>query len=290
MAPIFTEILFSSSLPLHITLPLSIVTSLVMGFVLVPAAASLFKAHQGYTLYHIGFVAGIVGSLTLTLTQTVAVYKSYGFVPYPVFIWTTGTNLLLGILLGALFVAMAAGAFFLDREALPKMARLLREARASAERLRGAGRHRADAPQHEPDRRHRHRLRGAGGQRPERPDDRRDPHRGRVFGFRQAPEKQRGDHARRVHRRDAEGLERQRPSAVLADWFGTTLAPIAGRFGWRWGVLAGFIHTSVAQSVGQLHGGLVLCNNGFAAGLVAAILLPVIIALQPAQKDSAAPR
>jgi len=80
------------------------------------------------------------------------------------------------------------------------------------------------------------------------------------------------------------------PSAVLAAWFGTTLAPIAGRCGWRWGVLAGFIHTSVAQSVGQLHGGLVLCNNGFAAGLVAAILLPVIIALQPAQKDSAAPR
>ena len=50
LAPIFTEILFSRSLPLHITLPLSIVTSLVMGFVLVPAAASLFKAHQGYTL------------------------------------------------------------------------------------------------------------------------------------------------------------------------------------------------------------------------------------------------
>jgi Protein of unknown function (DUF1576) len=35
------------------------------------------------------------------------------------------------------------------------------------------------------------------------------------------------------------------------------------------------------QTVGALHGGLVLYNNGFAAGLVAAVLVPVIIALRP---------
>jgi hypothetical protein len=75
------------------------------------------------------------------------------------------------------------------------------------------------------------------------------------------------------------------PSAVLAALFGTTLAPIAGRFGWHWGLLAGFIHSSVVQTVGQLHGGLVLYNNGFAAGLVAAVLVPVILALVPADKQ-----
>ena len=32
------------------------------------------------------------------------------------------------------------------------------------------------------------------------------------------------------------------PSVVLAALFGTTLAPIAGRFGWRWGMVAGFVH------------------------------------------------
>jgi hypothetical protein len=74
------------------------------------------------------------------------------------------------------------------------------------------------------------------------------------------------------------------PSALLAALFGTTLAPIAGRFGWRWGIVAGFVHSSVAQAVGSAHGGLVLYNNGFAAGLVAAILVPVIIALQPVAK------
>ena len=54
-----------------------------------------------------------------------------------------------------------------------------------------------------------------------------------------------------------------------------------GRFGWHWGIVSGFLHSSVAQSVGQLHGGLVLCNNEFAAGLVAVILVPVIIAVPP---------
>ncbi len=71
-------------------MPLAIVTSLVIGFVLAPAAAQLFKAHMGYSLYNMGFTAGIVGTLV------VAMYKSYGFVPDPVMIWTTGNNRLLG--------------------------------------------------------------------------------------------------------------------------------------------------------------------------------------------------
>jgi len=34
-----------------------------------------------------------------------------------------------------------------------------------------------------------------------------------------------------------------------------------------------------------VHGGLVLYNNGFAAGLVAAVLVPVILSLQPRAED-----
>jgi hypothetical protein len=70
------------------------------------------------------------------------------------------------------------------------------------------------------------------------------------------------------------------PSILLAALFGTNLAPIAGRFGWHWGVVAGFIHSSAALSVGSVHGGLNLYNNGFAAGIVASILAPVIIAIR----------
>jgi hypothetical protein len=34
-------------------------------------------------------------------------------------------------------------------------------------------------------------------------------------------------------------------------------------------------------SVGYLHAGLNLYNNGFAAGIVAAVLVPVIMAVEP---------
>ena len=70
------------------------------------------------------------------------------------------------------------------------------------------------------------------------------------------------------------------PSAQLAALFGTTLAPIAGRFGWGWGLVAGFVHSSAAMSVGPLHAGLNLYNNGFAAGIVASVLVPVILAVR----------
>jgi hypothetical protein len=112
LAPIFSEILFSTSLPLTTSLPLAVGTSLLIGFVLAPAAAQLFKAHQGFSLYNMGFTAGIVGILI------VALYKSYGFVPNPVFIWTTGNNLVLTSFLGVFFVAMIAAGFWFDRAAL----------------------------------------------------------------------------------------------------------------------------------------------------------------------------
>jgi len=75
---------------------------------------------------------------------------------------------------------------------------------------------------------------------------------------------------------------------VLAALFSTSLAPIAGRFGWIWGIVTGAIHVSVAQSVGVLHAGLNLYNNGFAAGIVATLVSAVILAVV-ARKGSRTP-
>lgn len=63
---------------------------------------------------------------------------------------------------------------------------------------------------------------------------------------------------------------------VLSGLFGTSLAPVAGVFGPVWGVLAGLLHIAVVQSIGIIHGGLNLYNNGFSAGIVAGFLLPII--------------
>ena len=285
LAPIFTEILFSSALHWPVSLPLAAVTTALLGFVLVPVAASLFKAHMGHTLYNIGWVAGIVG------TVTVAVYKGYGFVPEPVFIWThrqqpaARRHPLVG-----LFAATAVLGLLLDREAGRKQAYLMRLGGRSPTdfvALAGIGPTLLNMS-----------LTGTigtayvlvvGG-------DLNGPTLGAIFtivGFSAF-----GKHPRNIVPIMAgvfiASLSKTwgpgDPSLVLAALFGTTLAPIAGRFGWHWGIVAGMLHGSVAQSVGQVHGGLVLYNNGFAAGLVAAVLVPVILALQPPGQDEASPQ
>ena len=65
----------------------------------------------------------------------------------------------------------------------------------------------------------------------------------------------------------------------LACLFCTTLAPISGYFGWPFGVLAGFLHSSVVLYTGTPVAGMNLYNNGFSGGLVAIVLYPVIIAV-----------
>ena len=66
------------------------------------------------------------------------------------------------------------------------------------------------------------------------------------------------------------------PANILAILFSSGLAPIAGAFGPVWGIVAGFLHVNVANYIGDLNQGLNLYNNGFAGGLVALFLLPVI--------------
>jgi hypothetical protein len=274
LAPIFSEILFSTRLPLTISLPLATVTSLVIGFVLAPAAAQLFKAHMGFSLYNMGFTAGLVGTLV------VALYKSYGFVPDPVFVWTTGNNRLLAAFLTVVFVSMISIGFYFDRALPSRLGQLMRSPGQSPSdfiALAGFGPTLANMG-----------LSGAvgmayilavGG-------DLNGPVIGAIFtivGFAAF-----GKHPRNILPimigvflgSLAKPWNFDDPSMLLAALFGTTLAPIAGRFGWHWGIVAGFVHSSAALTVGPLHAGLNLYNNGFAAGIVASVLVPVIIAIE----------
>lgn len=63
--------------------------------------------------------------------------------------------------------------------------------------------------------------------------------------------------------------------ALLAALFATTMAPISRQLGWLVGILAGFLHLTVVNNVGVIHGGLNLYNNGFSGGLVATVILAV---------------
>ena len=70
------------------------------------------------------------------------------------------------------------------------------------------------------------------------------------------------------------------PGNITAVLFCTALAPIAGQYGWVWGFIAGLLHDTIVSYAGQVTGGLNLYNNGFAAGFVALVLVPIIIALK----------
>lgn len=68
----------------------------------------------------------------------------------------------------------------------------------------------------------------------------------------------------------------QAQSFILPVLFGTSLAPIGGYFGFIYGILAGFLHYHLVNSVFVLHLGMNLYNNGFSSGFVAAFLVPLL--------------
>ena len=74
------------------------------------------------------------------------------------------------------------------------------------------------------------------------------------------------------------------PAVQLACLFCTTLAPVSGYFGWPYGVLAGFLHSSVVLYTGSPVAGMNLYNNGFSGGLIAIVLYPAIIAIARRRK------
>jgi hypothetical protein len=69
------------------------------------------------------------------------------------------------------------------------------------------------------------------------------------------------------------GLDNLGPS--IAVFFVTALAPVAGKFGYGYGLLAGFIHLLIAPQALVIQGGFDLYNNGFTAGLVAGVIVVI---------------
>jgi hypothetical protein len=119
LAPIFSEILYSTAISRSVSIPLALFTALLLGFILSPVATQLFKAHAGFNLYNIGFTAGVIGTLV------VALYKSYGYVPDPVMIWTSENQGILTGFLVILFLSMLIVGIFLDRQSLGQLSTLL---------------------------------------------------------------------------------------------------------------------------------------------------------------------
>jgi hypothetical protein len=221
-----------------------------------------------------GFAAGVVGTVVVSLLT------SYGIVPEPKMIWTTGNNALLTRYLFTFFSSMIILGIYLEKKPWQKIKKISQHAGeliTDFVLLEGFGATLINMG-----------INGClvtlyiiiiGG-------DLNGPTLGGIFtvvGFSAL-----GKHPRNilpllfgiaVGGWTKQGAP-QDATMQLAALFGTTLAPIAGKYGLFWGVGAGFLHSSVVRNVGVLHGGLNLYNNGLAAGIVAAILVPIIEAFR----------
>lgn len=272
MSPITTELIFSSYLPWYIGVPLGILVSILIGFILAPVSTHTLKIHQGYSLYNIGFTAGLISTIV------VSIIRSYGYNPNTRLITSEGNNLLFGILLMVIFlvfIILGSG-----EKAYKKYFNLWKySGRLKTDFIVLEGLNLALINMG---------LCGiistlfvliCGGEL-------NGPTIGGIFvvvGFGAY-----GKHPKNIIPiflgvyigALTKIWDIKQTSVLLAALFGTSLAPIAGEFGLVWGILAAYMHLSVALNVVYLYGGLNLYNNGFSAGLIATFLVPIIRAFK----------
>ena len=105
LSPIITQIMYISNLPYLLRLLISLSVGLMIGFVLPPLSTHVHYSHKGYSLYNVGFSAGIIA------TVVVSVLKSFGITTESRLIWSEGNNQLLFAILCGLFAVMILAAF-----------------------------------------------------------------------------------------------------------------------------------------------------------------------------------
>ncbi|HKL11307.1 MAG TPA: DUF1576 domain-containing protein [Clostridia bacterium] len=270
MAPMVTQLMFTTGHGIMQRFLIGAAAGILSGFILPPLSSYLLRVHQGYNLYNVGFAAGVIG------TVMVSIFKSYGFLPESRVIWSTGNNLILGIWLGIMFFSMLALGWWLNGRSFKGYFDIFQySGRAVTDfvTLEGFGPTLINM--------------GLLGYMSMAyilfiKGDFNGPTIGGIFtvvGFGAF-----GKHPKNVWPIFAgvwlgsvtKVWGANDPAIQLAALFGTTLAPIAGEFGPFIGIIAGFIHSSVVLNVGVLHGGMNLYNNGFAGGIVAAVMIPLI--------------
>ena len=246
----------------------------LIGFILPPLSAYTYKIQNGMNLYNMGFACGLLAFILIPLIS------SMGATPTTRYHWAEGYNLLFGLALGFFCAALfLLGLLCSGRPAWASWAGyrrlLLTSGRAPSDYLRmfGAGPVLINmgingligiAF-----------ILGGGG-------DLNGPTVGgilTIMGFSAF-----GKHARNIIPVMAGvflgGVVMHwslSDSAVqLACLFCTTLAPISGYFGWPFGILAGFLHSSVVLHAGTPVEGVNLYNNGYSGGLLAIVLYPLL--------------
>lgn len=254
----------------------------MIGFIMPAISQNIFNVHHGYNLYNVGFTAGILAILTRIFIVTIG-----GAEIMPVFIWSTEYWLILTIFMAILFTFMVVVGLLCGEDNKERFKSLLKcPGQAPCDYYTDYGETtyinmgllglsttalmlvlQSD-------------INGA------------------VMGsiFTVVAFGAIGKHMRNVWPVMigcllAGGFMHiwtgSHPSSAIAVLLVTCLAPIAGKYGWKWGVVAGIIHLNIAMHVVTFSGGFNLYNNGLAGGFVVMFLFPIIKAVQD-KKESVA--
>ena len=270
LAPMISQFSFGFDFPFHIAIILSNMIGIIGGFILPPLANHFINFHQGFNLYNVGFTTGIVGSLFM------GIFRSFGLNSTPQNLLSEGNNQLLGTYFACFFLSMIIVGFFLNNKSFKGYKDLLKHSGRLVSDFVG--------------------LCGFGVSLVNIgllgllslsyvfivKGDLNGPVIGGIFSV--VAFGAFGKHIKNVPFivlgvYIATLFNTWEPNStviILAALFGTGLAPIPGKFGWHYGILAGIMHLSLVMNIGYLHGGMNLYNNGFSAGLIAAILVPIV--------------
>lgn len=270
LAPLVTELVFILPFGKGINLLISVVTGIFIGFVLPPLSMHTASMHMGYNLFNVGFSAGMLAFVL------VCVLSSLGIESDSVLIWREGRPVWIILGLYGYFVLTFLYGLFLCEGKVKGLLKIWHHpGRAVADfvMMDGAGTTLMNMA-----------LVGSiattyicliGG-------DFSGPVVGGIlaaFGFAAF-----GAHVKNylpvlvgvfvstfVTR-----FELTTPGIQLAAVFAVGLAPIAGQFGVIAGMVAGILHAIIVMCTAPLYGGLNLYNNGFSAGWVAIVMIPVL--------------
>lgn len=259
-----------------------VLVGVVIGFIMPPLATYTYRIQNGMNLYNVGFACGLVALVCVPLMA------SLGADPTTHYRWAKGYNLPFGFMLTVLCILLIVGGLFCTGKpiwaAWAGYRRLLQTSgRAPSDYLRmfgpapvviNAGVNGFIGMTY---------ILLSGG-------DLNGPTVGgilTIMGFSAF-----GKHAFNI----LPVMAGVALGSVVMDWsltdsavqlaclFCTTLAPISGYFGWPYGVLAGFLHSSVVLYTGSPVAGMNLYNNGFSGGLIAIVLYPTIMAIAQHRK------
>lgn len=269
LSPTVSQLRFSSKLAYYEGALLGIILGICLGFILPPLASFCLKLHQGYNLYNVGFAGGLLA------TAIMSILRAFGIEFDKRLMLSQGNNTNFAIMLMILFLGLLITGFIMNNNSFNGFNKLMKShGRAVSDFYIMFGNCTFINMA----------ILGIvftsyiliiGGQL-------NGPTMGAILtivGFGAF-----GKNLRNVLPVLIGAIisgcfsiwKLNSLEMILACLFSTTLAPIAGHFGWKYGVIAGFLHVCVVMNTGYLHGGLNLYNNGLAGGLVAVILVPII--------------